>query len=340
MRGTFDCSLQKYNPQVEKPVLQPIKKTLPESKVVYLDGLVSKFKDWTAQIKNINIDHSIDYFGVLRVLEKYIDVPLEGIAGKIAVENWSVSTYNKRLNFLRSFFAWLLDTGVIPINPLLHVSKRREKKKSKNERRKPLTEQQISAFLEAIKLDIFCHKSSPVKHSFYYPFLKYIFITGVRNAEAVGLKVKHIDFNLRKIEISETFARTTKGTHHAARISKGTKTENVRYLPLTDELAELLLPLVQGKEPDDLIFLSPRDVSIDDRMLQRRIIKPVLLKMGFGDRDLYSARHSFGTRAVQQGMVLTDLAYLMGHATIQTAIQNYVNVDTPAAMMPKIHANT
>jgi integrase len=62
----------------------------------------------------------------------------------------------------------------------------------------------------------------------------------------------------------------------------------------------------------------------------------VLIKLGIGDRDLYVARHSFGTRAVQQGMPLTDVAYLMGHTTIETASRNYVDVGKPAVSLPNI----
>ncbi|WP_142684449.1 tyrosine-type recombinase/integrase [Chitinophaga polysaccharea] len=256
------------------------------------------------------------------------------------VEKWSVSTYNRRLNMLSAFFTWLKDSGIIASNPLLYVSSRRvngqeKQQNKKNERRIPLSEEEIAVFLEAIRLDTHCHKCSPIKHSFYYPFLKFIFLTGVRNAEAVGLKVKHINFDLNTIEISEAFARTNKGTHHAARISKDTKAGNVRYLPMTDELRELLLTQVKGKNPDDFVFPSPKGLSIDDRMLQRRVIKPLLVQLKFGNRDLYVARHCFGTRAVQQGMPLTDVAYLMGHTTIKTAINNYVDVSKPAVALPK-----
>lgn len=335
LRGTFDTSLKKYNPQPEKPVIQPVKIVPPKQEIMYLHELAGKFTDWTTHVRNINIELSIDYFGVRRVLERYEGVQIEDLAGKIAGERWCKSTYNKRLNFLRSFFSWLVDTGVISMNPLLHVTKRREKSsKRRNERRQPLTEDEISTFLEAIREDIFCPHYAPFKHSFYYPFLRFVFWTGVRNAEAVGLRVRHINFETKQIEISETFARTTKGTHHAARISKGTKTGNTRYLPMTDELMEFLMPLVQGKALEDFVFPSPRGLSIDDRMLARRIIKPVLKELGLGNRDLYVARHSFGTRAVQQGMAITDVAYLMGHSTVETAIRNYVSVDKPAIPMP------
>ena len=93
---------------------------------------------------------------------------------------------------------------------------------------------------------------------------------------------------------------------------------------------------MRGKQPNDFVFPSPKGKSIDDRMLQRRILKPVLKKLGLEDRDLYAARHSFGTRAVQQGMSLTDVAYLMGHTTVETAMRNYVSVTKPAVTLPSI----
>ncbi|HJU45703.1 MAG TPA: tyrosine-type recombinase/integrase [Chitinophagaceae bacterium] len=337
IKGCFDTSLEKYKPP---PIIAPpieVTVAVSEAKTpVLLHNLVEKFNDWTKNIRNINIEHSIDYMWTRRVLEKYINVPVEDIAEKIAAEKWCISTYNKRLNCLSGFLSWLVTTGGILSNPLLEVKRKRNRKKKKCSRREPLTEEEINTFLEAIRQDTFCHKSAPVKHSFYYPFLKFIFLTGVRNSEGIGLKVKQINFNLKQIEICEVLARTTKGSHHAARISKETKTGNTRYLPLTDELAALLFASVQDKELDRLVFISPRGVSIDDRMLQRRIIKPVLKKLGFKDRDLYSARHSFGTRAVEQGMPLTDIAYLMGHTNIQTASQNYVHVGKPATALPTI----
>ncbi len=127
-----------------------------------------------------------------------------------------------------------------------------------------------------------------------------------------------------------------KGSNHAARKEKGTKMENVRYLPLSNELIAILKPQIQDKNPDEFVFNSPRGLSIDDRMLERRILKPVMINLGFGDRDLYAARHSFGTRAVQQGMALTDVAYLMGHSTVETAMRNYVSVTRPSKVLPSI----
>lgn len=237
---------------------------------------------------------------------------------------------------MRTFLNWLLETDDIKFNPLKDVCKKKEKNKKKSDRRKPLEESEIITLLEAIKTNRFCPQNSRYKHSFYYPFLAFVFHTGVRNAEAVGLKVKHVDFENCQVEISQTLARTVKGANHSARIEKCTKTGNIRFLPCTKELIGLLKVQVQDKTSEDLVFQSPKGLSIDDRMFKRRVLKPVLLKLGFGDRDLYAARHSFGTRAVQQGMALSDVAYLMGHSTVETTMRNYVSVKRPVAALPVI----
>jgi integrase len=74
-------------------------------------------------------------------------------------------------------------------------------------------------------------------------------------------------------------------------------------------------------------------------MLQRRVLKPVLTNLGLDDRDLYAARHSFGTRAAQQGMAVTDIAYLMGHTTVDTTIKNYISIEPRAVVLPKIKSD-
>jgi integrase len=334
IRDKFDESLETYKPDIIRPSIQPAKKNVESKQIWYLNDLIEKFNEWAAHIKNIDINNSFDYLYTRKLLEKWINVPIGSITEKIGFERWAVTTYNRRLTCLRNFFTWLQDSKIISFNPLLHVTKRREKGKVKNERRKPLSEAEIATFLNAIKNDTYCPTSSRFKHSHYYNFLFFIFHTGVRNAEAIGLRVKHVDFYNNRIEVSETFARTVKGTNHAARISKDTKTGNVRYLPLSNALNDILQFHTLHKSIDSFVFLSPKGLSIDDRMLKRRILKPVMIALGLGDRDLYAARHSFGTRAVQQGMAITDVAYLMGHSTVEMTIRNYVSVERRTIQLP------
>ena len=341
IKGCFDTTLKRYEysaqPKITKAKTSHLEALEQSKRLLFLHELSAKFNEWGKHIRNVDVDNSIDYLYIRKWLEKCSKVPINTVAEKLNIEVWATSTYNRRLSYLNTFFEWLFETGTIARNPLKNVCKRRDKNKKKCARRKPLEENEIIKFLNAIKSDDYCSSSSRYKHSHYYPFLAFIFHTGVRNAEAIGLKVRHIDFVNNQIEISEAFARTVKGSNHKARIAKGTKMQNVRYLPLSKELIEILEPQVKGKKPDDFVFISPKGLSIDDRMLEKRIMKPILKQLGFGDRDLYSARHAFGTPAIQQGMVLTDLAYLMGHSNVETAMRNYVSVSRKATKLPSIN---
>jgi integrase len=342
-KGCFDPTLEKYNPipsRASPPKPQTAPPILPgqrsDNNTIPLIDLVKHFNDWGTNVRNINIDNTTYYLAARRFLKKCKGIPWDQMPLKLNQEKWSVSTYNERLSLLKSFFSWLIDAEIIPKNPLKGVCRKKNKRKRKNPKRMPLEENEIIQLLEAVKHDTYCPPASNFKHSFYYPFLVFVFYTGVRNAEAIGLRIKHVDLSNKRVEISEAYARTIKGSNHSARIQKGTKTENSRLLPLMDELVELLSVQVQNKKPNDFVFSSPKGKSIDDRMLQRRVLKPVLKKLGLEDRDLYAARHSFGTRAVQQGMALTDVAYLMGHTTVETAMRNYVSVSKPAVTLPLV----
>ncbi|MEO0312216.1 MAG: hypothetical protein RIQ89_1873 [Bacteroidota bacterium] len=76
----------------------------------------------------------------------------------------------------------------------------------------------------------------------------FIFKTGVRNAEAIGLRVSSIDLSNKQIQINEVLARSLKGTNVALRIRKETKNGKERILPLTSDLLIVLNPPIEGKK--------------------------------------------------------------------------------------------
>lgn len=345
LKGCYDPTLEKYrvpDAEPENSPLQQVSTPTPITEQVVkigdlttLGDLVSLFEYWGANIRSIDVENTSYYFNAKRLLVEWSMLPIDDIPAKLHSQKFAPTTFNDRLTCLKLFFAWLAKKKKIANNPLEEVV-RRKKRRKLNDSRRPLSEDEIIQFLTAIKEDTYCPSASRFKHSYYYPFFYFIFLTGVRNAEAIGLRVKHINLRLNNIEISETFARTRKGTNHAARVRKGTKTENVRYLPLDGPLKELVEDQIIGKKPDDFVFPSQTGLSIDDHRLQTRIYKPVMVALGFGNRDLYAARHSFGTRSIEQGISPTSTAYAMGHATIDTVIRNYVAVVKPSTELPKI----
>src|SRR5437764_8335691 len=127
------------------------------------------------------------------------------------------------------FCTSLFKKDVMILNPLKDVLRKRVKKnaiKPSKLKRIPFTSTEITMILKAFKEDKYCACTN-YKHSFYYPFLYFIFRTGVRNGEAVGLLVKHIHVERNLIEISESLSRTIKGYNAANRVRKETKNDKV-----------------------------------------------------------------------------------------------------------------
>lgn len=225
----------------------------------------------------------------------------------------------------------------IAVPPTVGVKKGKPKyKTSRKQYRLPLSSEEIAALLNALRTDQFCSKFSVFKHSHYTDFVETAFLLGLRNAELIGLQVKHCDFDRRLIEISSTLARTKNCTNSAQRIRKQTKTGNIRFLPMSDRLYKTLWERCQGRNREALVFTSHKGLAIDDRALQRRVLKPILKALGLAERDLYAARHSFGSRAIEQGFPISSVSYLMGHSNIETTMRNYIHIIRKPEKLPEL----
>ena len=136
-------------------------------------------------------------------------------------------------------------------------------------------------------------------------FLAY---TGCRFDEMASLKVKLLDLSAGKATFVET------------------KNKEIRHAHITDPLISCLKMMVEGKQPEDLVFNSltggrihPQDFIKD---LKRRAatagvtkrVHPLLF------------RHSFATQLLMSGVDLTMVASLLGHKDIQTTYENYVHL--------------
>lgn len=324
VNSQFDHTLLKYGGKLIKLNEEPV---LPTT-------IFACFEKWVKEYKQFDCDKNSDYHHLRNTLRKWGEINPSEMLQKLNTENYCAKTYNERLSMLNGFSIWMVKQNIWTVNPFDGVSRRKVKKTEKQDRI-PFTEEEIRLILDAIKNDSFCPTGSRYKHSFYYPFLYFIFKTGVRNAEAVGLRVGSLDFKNKIIIIKEALARTVKGTHSAARIRKETKNGKQRLLPMTDDLEELLKPAIVGKDVDDLVFQSFSGGAIDDRMFQRRVFFPVLRKLNIPHRVLYACRHTFVSRCIESGINPVMTAFLMGN-NAETALRNYTHQINIPQNLPQI----
>lgn len=333
LQGTYDPTLVRYKQMLKYSLVPEIalsNRTL---------DLVKEFNSYLGA-KSIRIGSDLPsyYDQTRRLLELWNQVSLDDIPVLLANKDYSPRTFNDRRNCLSRFFKYLVRKKKILDNPLEEVTTR--KPADHIEKRVPFTQQEVLRILSALKNDTF--RKGRYTHSQYYPLVAFMVQTGVRNAEALGLQVRDVKFDTGELRICRSLARTKRGTHAAARKEKGTKTDNIRYIPMNTFLIDLLVPLCTGKTDTQLVFINQNGNSIDDKKFQDRVFKPVLRQLGIPNRDLYALRHTFATRAVQSGMKPHEVAYLMGD-NLDTIIKNYYHKEKIQTVLPEminiIHIN-
>ncbi len=331
--GRYDSTLERYRQMVKYSLVPEV--TLSSRGL----DLVKEFNAYLGA-KSIRIGDDLpSYYSQARnLLQQSGQVSLDDIPVLLANKDYSPRTFNDRRNCLSRFFKYLVRKKKILDNPLEEVTTR--KPADHIEKRVPFTQQEILRILSALKNDTF--RKGRYTHSQYYPLVAFMVQTGVRNAEALGLQVRDVKFDTGELRICRSLARTKRGTHAAARKEKGTKTDNIRYIPMNTFLIDLLVPLCTGKTDTQLVFINQNGNSIDDKKFQDRVFKPVLKQLGIPNRDLYAVRHTFATRAVQAGMKPHEVAYLMGD-NLDTIIKNYYHKEKIQTVLPDmmniIHIN-
>jgi integrase len=217
-------------------------------------------------------------------------------------------TYNERLWLLKRMADWAVDEGLLSANPWLKIKPR----KGSKEIIKPFSQDEATRIIAGFE------ENYPA----WVPFTKFLFLSGCRLSEAIGLQWKHIDFDRSEICICESLSRKP-GTNYE-RVRKSTKTGSVRFLKINSELAKLFEQVSSvTKKSEDLIFKNPTGTnSVDCRNFRHRW-KKVLAAANIPYRRPHIIRHSFASHAIEQGCPLTGVAYLLGHSDTRMVAQTY-----------------
>jgi integrase len=219
------------------------------------------------------------------------------------------ATFNKKLGYLRACCDWAKSEGLLNTNPWLKVKPR----KGTKEIIKPFSQDEATRIIAGFE------ESYPA----WVSFAKFLFLSGCRMSEAIGLQWKHVDFQRQEICICESLAQCKDGNGYE-RARKSTKTGSVRFLKINAELAKLfeqVLPASRNSE--DLIFKNPTGTGHVDSNNFRDRWKKVLSAANIPYRRPHIIRHSFASHAIEQGIPLTGVAYLLGHSDTRMVAQTY-----------------
>lgn len=216
----------------------------------------------------------------------------------------SVSAYSVRLELalLSHLFTKAKKEWGLPVdNPVTAI----ERPAPPRGRTRFLTESEAVSLLEA---------SRKSRNQAFYFFILTLLHTGMRASEAAGLRWGQINIDRRVIYLSDT------------------KNKDLRWVPLTKELAGALLnlrTLNQGKD-ENLVFLKDEQLQSDRVKARpgtkfREAFDVARKKAGLPDIHLHDLRHTAASHLIMSGVDIRTLADILGHRTLQM-VQRYTHL--------------
>ena len=326
LSSNFDSSLQKYKPQTqseetkansittEELILRFIEKkshfvSSPRSLEKY-QTVLTHLKSFRVKSKRINdswanrpaIDFTQD---CSEQLYQYLLCRLAPV------------TLKQSIVWLSACWQWGIEEEIIEFDPWKPLIKRI--KVPPKQMPKPFTQQEIKAIIQGFEQDKY--------YSHYVEFVEFLFGTGCRTGEAIGLCWKHLSEDCSTVWIGESLSRG---------IRKATKTNRARTITLTSRLQSLLLSMKSNNfDLEKPVFTSRQGKAVDDHNFRNRAWKSVLAKVGVEYRKPYNTRHTLISHALDRGMNPVAVAQLTGH-DVQTLYENYAGNVNSRPILPEI----
>ena len=294
----FDSTLEKYRPTAIQVDNSPP-----------LGELWEKYK----QHKTKSLAHSTIDKDFKRVSNHINALPSQRLRDAAMIRKHLINTLapasaKKVLMYLGACCQWAMDEEIILHNPFQKLPKVNGKKKS------PST---INPFSRTEMSEIISGFDAHPQFKHYAPFVKFLFLTGCRTSEAIGLQWKHISPDLKTITFSEALVIGQR---------KGTKTGSVRKFPVNGSLRSLLGDIKPASpNAETLVFTSPSGTPIDAHNFLNRAWKTVMSGLPIVYRPQYNSRHTFISLCLESGIQVTQVAQWVGNSS-KTIWQHYAGI--------------
>jgi integrase len=250
-------------------------------------GSVQKYKAIASKLREClgdKLAHQVDD----SIVKNAVAVMTETLSGQ------TVKTY---LFLIRACWDWAKDKyHFTDTNPWGDCISR--VKIQPNKQVKPFSIAEFQAIIAAFK--------AHAHYSHYTDFVIFLSHTASRPGEAAGLKWKFLGADFSTVWIGESISRGNR---------RGTKTGKTRTVQLSPTVISMLVDRHErlNPQPDDLVFLSPKGLAIDDGRFRARAWKTILESCQIEYRSPYKVRHSAISHALDNGANFIALAEQTGH---------------------------
>lgn len=165
--------------------------------------------------------------------------------------------------------------------------------------------------------------------------------TGLRIGELCALRWSDLNFSTRTIKISRTLQRIKKslneqydGDNTTAVLEGNVKTNSgFREIPLPDKIFQMLLAHQQNQiaelaqfgipyQNNGYIFAMPMGTCVEPHTM-RDALNFLLKAAGIEHANFHALRHTFATRAIENGVNIKTLSDILGHSQVQITMDLY-----------------
>lgn len=227
---------------------------------------------------------------------------LEQTADFFFAINWySDMAFNNQRAHLNCYFNFLIEEELLKANPIkeLKITRRKE-----DDQPKPTCIEELEALLTVIPTYSYVGKRDRT-------MILLMADTGIRPAEAVRLKVDHVDLKKGYIFLTKDI----------------TKTKKDRITPISDEIKNELVNLRQMVlsqwENKDQLFLTEDGEEMETYVLRNNMKR--YSKLAGVKVTPYQLRHFFGTEYLRHEGNLLYLQKVMGHSNLNTT-KKYIQI--------------
>ena len=151
--------------------------------------------------------------------------------------------------------------------------------------------------------------------------------TGIRIGEVSGLRWSDINFECKAFQINRTMQRIRSDGESKTELAflAPKSTTSAREIPLPDFLLEILLDFKKNAKTE--YVLTYKSKPIEPRTLQYRF-KRILEAAEVKDVCWHTTRHTFATRALENGFDVKSLSEILGHGSATVTLNKYAHSST------------
>ncbi len=261
----------------------------------------------------------------------YLDSNLDDVINHLMAVT-TVKQVKRHLKQISACLTWAKKRQIVHNNPLPEFIATLSTKKRNSEEIDicPFTIAERDSIIDAFRTGKF--ERFRGTHAQYADYIEFLFLSGTRTSEALGLKWEHIDFDKKIIRLQEAKVLATSGRRTRGIQKRGLKTQKQRILPMSQRLYELLVARIESS-----VDLSQNVFeSINHHNFRGAAYKTVLNRLGITYRKPYQTRHTFITiMANHSDLKLHQVAKICG-TTTKMIEEHYLATNVDIWELPNI----